>query len=148
MGGRRFLFERLAGEKAEAFDVRRAVGDQIGRLVNTLPPTLGLEGTTAGPNREADILNFGMAPLVDLSFETPAQRERHTDHLLALLQTFEPRLDRPQVRMTGGLSAADPLGLDIQGRVDDGREEEIIHFRIDRQGLNSGADPSANQSEA
>lgn len=142
MTGRRFLFERLAGEKVETFDVRRAVGDQIRRLVNTLPPTLGLEGTTAGPDREADILNFGMAPLVDLSFETPAQRERHVDHLLALLETFEPRLNGPRVRMTGGLSASTPLGIDIQGQVDDGREEDIIHFRVDRQGLNSGTEPT------
>ena len=145
MNGRRFLFERLAGEKTEAFDVRAAVGDQIRRLVNTLPPTLGLEGTTAGPNREADIRNFGMAPLVDLSFETPAQRERHIDHLLALLKAFEPRLTDPHVRLTGGLSGADPLGIDIQGRIDADGEEEVIRFRIDRRGLHPDVEPTSQK---
>ena len=133
MSGRRFLFERLAGEKAEDFDVRQAVGDQLSRLVDTLPPTLGLEGTTAGPNREADILNFGMAPLVDHSFETPVQRQRHADHLLALLKKFEPRLLHPNVTLTGSLSTSDPLGMQIQGHVDDGEEEEIIRFNMDHQ---------------
>ncbi len=131
MSARRYLFERLAGIEAEGFDVRRAVADQVQRLVTTLPMEDPDEALAEGPH----LLNFGMPPVVDLSFMTPAERELFNEHLRLLLTEFEPRLADPQVTFTGAFSGDDALGIEIQGHLDGGDEEEIICFNVNRNGV-------------
>jgi type VI secretion system lysozyme-like protein len=131
MSARRYLFERLAGIDADQFDVRQAVAAQVQRLVTTIPIEDPDEALAEGPH----LLNFGMPPVVDLSFITPTEREMYTEHLRALLKAFEPRLANPEVEFTGSASNADPLGIEIHAHLNPGEEQEVIRFRVDRDGL-------------
>lgn len=134
MSARRYLFERLAGIEANGFDLRRAVSDQVQRLVTTLPMEDPDEALAEGPH----LLNFGLPPVVDLSFMTPAERELFSEHLRILLEEFEPRLANPTVSFHGAFSGNEALGIDIQGQLQGGEEDEIIHFQINRNGVEGG----------
>ena len=134
MHARRYLFERLAGIEAESFDVRRAVSDQVQRLLTTLPMGEPDEALAEGPH----LLNFGLPPAVDFSFMTPAEREMYAEHLRVLLCEFEPRLIHPRVQFTGAFSGDTPLGIEINGQLDGGEEDEIIRFQVDHNGVTGG----------
>jgi predicted component of type VI protein secretion system len=131
MTGHRYLLERLAGIAAEDFDVRQAVAAQVQRLLTTIPIEDPDEALAEGPH----LLNFGMPPLVDLGFITPSEREMYAEHLRALLKAFEPRLTDPEVEFTDAAAIADPLGIEIRALLNPGEEEEIIRFRVDRDGM-------------
>jgi predicted component of type VI protein secretion system len=134
MHARRYLFERLAGIEAKGFDVRRAVSDQVQRLVTTLPMGEPDEALAEGPH----LINFGLPPAVDFGYMTPAERELSAEHLCALLCEFEPRLTHPTVNFTGAISGDAPLSIDIGGRLEGGEEGEIIHFRVNHNGVTGG----------
>lgn len=129
--GRRYLFERLAGIEADGFDPREAVARQVQRMVDTLPMEDPDEALAEG----AHLLNFGLPPVVDLGFASPAERELYADHLRNLLRQFEPRLANPKVSFSGALSGQQPIGIDITARLDAGTEDEIIRFHVDAAGL-------------
>lgn len=131
MAGRRYLFERLAGIEADDFDVRQAIAANVQRLVTTIPIEDPDEALAEGPH----LLNFGLPPVVDLSFVTHAEREMYAEHLCTLLRAFEPRLASPEVEFTGFASNADPLGIEIRAHLNPGKEQEVISFRLDSDGI-------------
>lgn len=131
--GRRFLFERLAGIEADDFDVRAAASAQVRRLVGTVPIDDPDEALAEGPH----LLNFGLPPIVDLGFATPNERQLYADHLRNLLAAFEPRLSDARVSFTGAASGPQPIGIDIQARLEPGEEDEIIRFHVGASGLES-----------
>lgn len=136
--GRRYLFERLAGIGADSFDPREAVAHQVRRMVDTIPMEDPDEALAEG----AHLLNFGLPPVVDLGFSTPAERDLYADHLRNLLRRFEPRLGNPKVAFSGALGntpgGPNPIGIDITARLDAGTEDEIIRFHVDANGLTGG----------
>jgi predicted component of type VI protein secretion system len=124
---RRYLFEKLAGMRADSFDVARAVAAQIERLMRTLPVDEPDDALAAAPH----LLNLGLPAVVDLGNASPAKRAFYGEHLRAQILHFEPRLANPRV-----VFGEAPIGVEIRADIVDGVSGRGgLCMRVDREGL-------------
>jgi len=108
MGDSRFLFERLAATDDQAFDLARAVVEQVERLTTTL----SLVGVEAALLSTPDLLSMGLPSVVDLGDCSPAELSAHAESLRRQLLVWEPRLRDIKVRLSGK-----PAVLELQARL-------------------------------
>ena len=139
-GVRALLFERLVDEHhADPHDpvpppdrlldreaLRTSIGIELDRLFNTRAP---VDAETLDQRRRSTI-DYGIPDLSLYSARDPEAVTRLAKHLAAAVEIYEPRLDKPKVKVVPDPERAGRLIAEIAGQLPLGDEVESVSFRM------------------
>lgn len=117
-----WLLERLAGAGETRFDLRKAVCEQVQRLVSIHV----WEGNTG-----LHLMDMGIAAAADL--HSRADLARFAARLHELIRRHEPRLHVLRVDLEPTNDALSPLRLVVAGRLLDQKDPETLRFDLPRR---------------
>ena len=139
-GLRALLFERLVDEHhpdpqdpapppdrlLDREALRASIGIELDRLFNTRAP---VDAETLDQRRRSTI-DYGIPDLSLYSAQDPEAVAKLAKHLTAAVEIYEPRLDKPKVRVVPDPERAGKLIAEIAGSLPLGDEVESVSFRL------------------
>ncbi len=139
-GVRALLFERLVDERhpdpqdpvpppdrlLDREALRASIGIELDRLFNTRAP---VDAETLD-QRQRSTIDYGIPDLSLYSAQDPEAITKLAKHLTTAVEIYEPRLDKPKVKIMPDPNRAGMLIAEIAGALPLGDEVESVSFRL------------------